>query len=485
MGDWQDGWRREVRAFLQDPSGGSAPPELLLFQLDGALDFVTQARSAADLWSGACLLAWLMSHAVRVVADEAGTESLVSPSLAKDGTLDAPRQGAATLPYGFFAVVPAGQGRALAEKAEGALRAELARIGGSVIQDTWDRTLWDAQVRRFPRVVWATHAWQKGLGWAANYTALEDKLVARGGTYDFDAWLSKGNEPKDSLSGIEEAIAEEDGKRYGALNLIKRNWWKGHLDEKSPRPRKGYLAVLALRGNSQPGGLRAEGGSAFTPADHLRWTEALARFPESLRQSVGRCGGDLISVSGGDVLAIVPAKDAIPCAQQVRRAFRDMVGGEMSCGIVMGHSSEPFQMLLAEAFRMRDAARRNYDRAAMSIALYTRDGEIIEWGCVWESAALELMETVMELSREQKLSNRYLSVLTRLLQPYGLEQPIFSGPVILAEFAHVLARQGRGVGNGPLNLAMQYLHEISKGKIKDFLNLFLVGDFLNRIQGGR
>jgi len=185
------------------------------------------------------------------------------------------------------------------------------------------------------------------------------------------------------------------------------------------------------------------------------------------------------------VLALVPAREAIPCAQQLRAAFRKDTEGDIACGIAVGHCTVSFQMLLAEAYRMRDNARRNFDRAAMSIAIYRRDADLIEWGCTWASTALELMETVARLSEAGRISGRFTSVLARLLQPYGLESPIFSGPVILAEFAHVVSRQGKGLGDALLGPAMQYLCEISKGKVGDFLNLFLVGDFLVPAQGGR
>ncbi|MCL1919749.1 MAG: hypothetical protein FWG50_01520 [Kiritimatiellaeota bacterium] len=486
MDDLRDSWRGEVAAFLRaasdkPPAGGGVSPELLLFQIEGGEDFVAQAHSASDLWSGACLLSRLMARAIRAVADEMGAEAVVFPCV-KGDALDAPRQGVAALPDRFVAVVPEGRGQELAQRAQAALRAELAAVGETVYQDGWDRALWDAQVKRFPRTVWVTYAWRAQNGWLENYAALEMKLAARRNTYDFDAWPSKGNEYKDAFSGAEEALAELDGMPCGAMSLIKRNWWRKELGERRFRNYGAYYGVLTMAGDWLPEMGRAQ--KALSPATYLARGEALARFAAGARQVVERFGGDLLR-AGGEVLAVVPGRDAVRCAQLLRDAFRKETGGEVVCGIAIGYRGLPFQTMLRDACRMREVARERHGGAGMSLVIYRRAGQVIEWGCAWASVALELMEAAMVLSGAQKLSNRFTYALAQCLQPYGLGSPIFSGPVILAEFARVVSRQGKGVGDALLNLAMQYLHDLSKGTVGDFLNLFMVGTFLNRTSGGR
>jgi len=486
MDDQKDLWRREVTAFVQGSPGafaasGKAAPELLLFQLEGVQEFVTQARTANDLWSASCLVSSLMACALRAVTDEVSAEAVLYPSLSGDA-LDAPRQGLSALPDRFLAVVPSGRGQPLAEKAQAALRAELARIGDTVFQEAWDRALWDAQLQRFPRVVWAVEAWRKEKDWTAHCADLGGKLAARRNTYDFDAWPAKGGEWKDSLSGVEEALAQEDGKPYGALNLIRRNWRKNGPGERSFRRVSAYFAVLAVAADGLP---KRDASQAFTPALHLSQSAALAKFAAvQARQIAERLGGEFLYARGGDVLVLVPAGKAIPCAQQLRAAFRDGVGGELTCGIAIGYRTASFQMLLREAYRMRAATKSGGANAAISLVIYKRASEIIEWGCAWRSKALELMETVSQLNKAKRISNRFPYVLAELLQPYGLGSPIFSAPVILAEFAHVASRQGRDQGDALFGMATQYLCEIPQGKVQDFLNLFRVGNFFDRISGG-
>ncbi|HRR55592.1 MAG TPA: type III-B CRISPR-associated protein Cas10/Cmr2, partial [Acidobacteriota bacterium] len=56
-------------------------PAFLLFQLGPVQDFIQQARSTRDLWSGSYLLSWLMAHAMKAVTDQVGPDAVIFPSL--------------------------------------------------------------------------------------------------------------------------------------------------------------------------------------------------------------------------------------------------------------------------------------------------------------------------------------------------------------------------------------------------------------------
>ncbi|MDD4102441.1 MAG: type III-B CRISPR-associated protein Cas10/Cmr2, partial [Kiritimatiellae bacterium] len=64
-------------------------PELLLFQFGPVQDFIAQARSARDLWSGSYLISWLVAHAIKAVTDQIGPDTVVFPSLRGNGIFDA------------------------------------------------------------------------------------------------------------------------------------------------------------------------------------------------------------------------------------------------------------------------------------------------------------------------------------------------------------------------------------------------------------
>jgi len=56
-------------------------PAFLLFQVGPVQDFIAQARSTRDLWSGSYLLSWLTMHAIMAVADKYGPDAIIFPSL--------------------------------------------------------------------------------------------------------------------------------------------------------------------------------------------------------------------------------------------------------------------------------------------------------------------------------------------------------------------------------------------------------------------
>lgn len=56
-------------------------PAFLKFQLGPVQDFIAEARSVRDLWSGSYLLSWLMAAGMKALAMEVGPDSVVFPNL--------------------------------------------------------------------------------------------------------------------------------------------------------------------------------------------------------------------------------------------------------------------------------------------------------------------------------------------------------------------------------------------------------------------
>jgi CRISPR-associated protein Cmr2 len=190
-------------------------PAMLLFQLGPVQDFIAQARSARDLWSGSYLLSWLIAHAMKAVTDEIGPDAIIFPSLRGNGIFDAlhrdtiyatqwtsvegkapqttwerildekrtqkPNTGddpaarwllTPTLPNRFLALVPESQAERLAEAAKSAISKALTTIGETVwkwIEKearaadcsnvlVW-KARWDAQLAAFPQITWAVQPW--------------------------------------------------------------------------------------------------------------------------------------------------------------------------------------------------------------------------------------------------------------------------------------------------------------------------------------
>jgi CRISPR-associated protein Cmr2 len=178
-------WHHNSLAAAFATTGGR--PAFLLFQIGPVQDFIAQARKTQDLWSGSYLLSFLIAQGMLAVADEAGPDSIVLPQLRglpladfhwwKKGFLGDQRLRAShpnelltpNLPNRFLALVPATRAGDLASSAEAAVRKTWSGIAAGVksfldgqLNGTcpgWDKH-WQAQVDRFPVVIWVVHEWK-------------------------------------------------------------------------------------------------------------------------------------------------------------------------------------------------------------------------------------------------------------------------------------------------------------------------------------
>lgn len=60
---------------------GNLAPAFLLFQIGPVQEFIAQAQSTRDLWSGSFLLSWLMAHAMKACSEYLGPDTIIFPSL--------------------------------------------------------------------------------------------------------------------------------------------------------------------------------------------------------------------------------------------------------------------------------------------------------------------------------------------------------------------------------------------------------------------
>ena len=247
--------------------------ELLLFQLGPVQEFIAQARSTRDLWSGSYMLSWLVAHAICAVVERGGLDEgdVQMPSLAnnplvtalrdREVPLDLDKVLIPNLPNKALFAVPRGRAAELAAVASRAVDDALAAMGESVwtflsdsvgVRGDW-KARWDAQLKAFPQVTWARTDWDGSVDtWPAAYGRVNRNLAARRNTRDFAQWAAKPDEGafvKDALSGKEEIIGDDrfwsglqrdrgqlfktSGHRYGAMNLVKRLWIRVDGEEES------------------------------------------------------------------------------------------------------------------------------------------------------------------------------------------------------------------------------------------------------------
>lgn len=316
------------------------------------------------------------------------------------------------------------------------------------------------------------------------------------------------------------------------------------LDDDKGRP---YFAVLALDGDSMGkwiGGSKAppladvlsgecaaafrekgsdlQGKRPLSPSWHLQFSEALGNFSlHAARRVVESYDGRLIYAGGDDVLAMLPAETAIPCAEALRMAFRgdprlnDKAKGipctsgsgsktrksdrqtplfhitrhgflqlapesgarhgttagllddpvsfpavvpgpnaDCSVGIAIAHFASPLQDVVRAARLAEKRAKDMPGKAALSVSLFKRSGETVEWTCKWDSGGIEVFDAMLDAITTEGVGSRFPYRLVEILGKYvtgasaiqsGALESINDFPmeqVVQREGLHVLDRQG-------------------------------------------
>lgn len=279
-----------------------------------------------------------------------------------------------------------------------------------------------------------------------------------------------------------------------------------------------------------------DGHRPLSPGYHLQFSEALANFGlHCARRIVEHHGGHLIYSGGDDVLAVLPADEAIKCAIGLRKTFRGdtslpsdypdifqtapqgfirlkntkpsepswtlLVPGPtatVSVGISIGHTKEPLQDMIQEAQQTEKHAKKGLGRDALSLRLFKRSGEQVHWGAKFGSAAFPLWDCfsrhyrkpVDEPEKEMPVSRKFPYRVCSMLSVYetGARAPLTEELRHIAEKELAwIAKQNSEEMNGYyrgelLQLASTYLSElVQNGKpIGDFCSLFAVEAFLAR-----
>ncbi len=129
---------------------------------------------------------------------------------------------------------------------------------------------------------------------------------------------------------------------------------------------------------------------------------------------------------------------------------------EVSLGIAIAHFKAPLQDVVraaqaAEKRAKRDPSKGGLGRGAVAVSLFKRSGEIIEWGCKWESGGLALFDALLRRLRDEDLSAKFPHRVVELLEPYLLKQsgltqmqpaPLFDLlEVVRRDLGHAVDRQ--------------------------------------------
>lgn len=470
--------------------GNDKGRELLLFQLGPVQEFIAQAATVGDLWAGSYLLSMLVWAGLQKVPDL--ENNVVFPNLSADA--DTVRKALEdekipTIPNRFLAWVPAGRGKIVADDIKKAVKTKLAEYVGKLNLGDLGAKAAQTQVDQFLQMTWAVLPAEEVSGkMGDDYKAIGRKLAMRRNVREFQPWKENiAPAVKDFLSGKETAI--RDGR--GAMNLIKEQLSRENgkvsqevfeKDKAGNIKKSTYIAVIAMDGDRMGETL----GGFNDENDHRNFSSDLARFAGKVEAEVKKHRGYLIYDGGDDVLAVVSAKEAIDCAKALRNLFGNEVAGKTaSVGIAVGHMDVPLQDLVHKAHAAESRAKSDYNRNALAVSVFKRSGEILEWGCKWESKALDIYRALRD-SLDENLSGRFPYKLSELLQPYG-DMNSDMREVVKIEFERAWERSSQKAMSGDLAEAVSlYLDEVfgENGKPKDFLDLFMCETFIDRPREG-
>jgi CRISPR-associated protein Cmr2 len=210
---------------------------LLAFSFGPVQDFIAASRKTRDLFGGSALLSYLSDCAVREIVNynwsggPLGNSVLAIPALPEGADFKG-----TGFPNRFLAVVPRAEARLIAEKAERAVRDELARVVKRILEigsvrDLTRNILGDqsrgflSQINNFIECYWASVPWDGEPGtYGRAYNMAEILLGQRKLVREFSQTNETGEKCSliPSLVDVTGGSRSAGGERLSAVAIVKR-----------------------------------------------------------------------------------------------------------------------------------------------------------------------------------------------------------------------------------------------------------------------
>lgn len=265
-------------------------------------------------------------------------------------------------------------------------------------------------------------------------------------------------------------FAECDGNLFYASSLANDNLWPQNTRDKREELRillkefagepSAFYAVLVVDGD-RLGALLQKAGKEKAGKEAV--SGALAKFAGKVPEIVNKHSGVLVYAGGDDVLALVPARNAVALAVEIRieyrTAFKD-TGIEkqlatVSAGVVYAHHNAPLKAVLSEAHSLLDdVAKDRTGRDSLAVRVWNTGGPALMWTAPWESfleGDTNLLDSLAcdfsgkSPGEEQYNSSFFYNLRRRLSLLWGKQvQPEFGNMDLTALFtAEYLRSRGR------------------------------------------
>lgn len=412
---------------------------LFLFQIGPVQTFIAQARRTQDLFIGSYLLSELASAGVLAVSTHPSFEAIFP--LVENGQV----KGGAPHRFAFLCDDDPYQ---VAEKVLSAIESRWQEgFVQPVGQFVWDAIgdgewvgVFERQATNWMEFYWVAVPYDnKNHGgsfksasaamaqrkYARTFHVLEEpgyKCTLTGMQSALDInWKKLRNKLHDSRG-----IILRDNERLGTLALIKRLAERAnavqsdkkiysttHIAKDDPDATEepiggkdvtGYLAVLHMDGDQM--GKRL--GDLHHYQEHRKFSGQLADFAANEVQRIvdthGGKTGVLVYSGGDDVLALLPLRSALRCADELRKLFQKMTGCTASAGIAITPANLPLDRALELAREAEEAAKERYGRNAVVILEAHGSGQMREAGGKW--TIIDFIVQLQALFEKNELSGK-------------------------------------------------------------------------------
>lgn len=404
--------------------------------------FIAAGRRTQDLYVGS----WLLSELARagVEAAHQAHADLLYPTLDNGKMPD-------SVPNLFMFLTNDADARGICEYVEQTVRARWNEIAHSVKSwltrqiggGAWE-TQFDAQIKQWLELYWVAVPYDDTKH-QDGFAAVKRAMAARKNARHFPQVEEPGI--KCTVTGAASAlnitwetlqtrvgeIELRPNEKLGALALIKRFAQKARvMADQTNFPSTSDIAGLDGKVESQPQAKELEGYYAILLMDgdqmgaklsHLKTQQAHQQFSNALvdfadhkvLQIIERYDAEaqrddkkgraaLVYAGGDDVLALLPLRFVLACADDIRKAYSDMMehdGGipnaTMSAGIAIVPTNYPLDAALEIARSAEKHAKNDYGRNAVVVIEAHGTGQQREAGAQWDTEGIAVIRVMADL----------------------------------------------------------------------------------------
>lgn len=429
---------------------------LYLFAIGPVQAFIAQARRTQDLYMGSRMLSALAAAGVRTAAASTGFKAIFpAPSNGADTFTEEELRKLEGVPHRFAFLSDENSPDDLAKRIEDAIRAQWQTqfaqkvetwLHHQVGNGNWQQ-VFEAEAYNWLEFYWVALPYRADQH-ADLYKQANAAMAQRKYARHFPQIESEG--VKCTLTGVQAALpfteqqrealitAANDlvirpNERLGALATIKRLAGHSHAkcfsqrfevrstraiaqdqeqdseelerrtEEQRGREVTGYLAVLHMDGDSMGKHL----SSLKTRQEHAEFSAKLSQFAKRVPQIVkdhGGAGGLLVYSGGDDVLALLPLRHVLKCAEELYKAFHETTGLTASAGIAITPHNLPLDTALELARKAEEVAKEVYGRDALVFTEAHGTGQLRSAGAKWH--VVPLLRRLQRLFEGKKISSK-------------------------------------------------------------------------------